>query len=77
MGLDAQHTVKNIAIENLRFNGKRLQSASEARLQVGPHVRDVRFVDVAPSGPAAEPPSVANQNALTLAFQPSHMLVIK
>jgi hypothetical protein len=73
----SEHAVEGVTIENLRFNGKRLQSASEARLQVGPHVRDVRFVDVAPSGPAAEPPSVANQNALTLAFQPSHILVIK
>jgi hypothetical protein len=77
-GFDAEHAVEGVAIEDLRFNGKRLQSASEARLQLGLHVRDVRFVDAAPSrAAAAEPASASNQNALTLAFEPPHMLVIK
>jgi len=77
-GFDAEHAVEGVTIENLRFNGKRLRDASEARLQVGPHVRGVRFVDAAPSRAAtAEPPSVSNRNALTLASEPPHMLVIK
>ena len=47
-GFDAEHAVEDVTIENLRFNGKRLQDASEARLQLGPHVREVRFVNAAP-----------------------------
>ncbi len=59
-GFDAEHAVEDVTIENLRFNGKRLQSASEARLQIGPHVRGVRFVDAVPSGATAQPPPAPN-----------------
>lgn len=44
-GLDAEHGVDGVTIANLRFNGQPVRSASEARLQIGPHVRDVRFTD--------------------------------
>jgi hypothetical protein len=43
MGLDAQHSVKDITIENLRFNGKPANSADEAGLALGAHAGDVRF----------------------------------
>jgi hypothetical protein len=42
-GLDAEHGVEGVTIRNLRFNGKAVAGAAEARLTVGPHVRDVRF----------------------------------
>lgn len=76
-GFDPGHAVEGVTIENLRFNGKRLLGASEARLQVGPHVRGVRFVDAEPSrAAAAEPTSASNQSALTLTFEPPHTLMI-
>jgi hypothetical protein len=42
-GLDAQHTVRGITIDNLRFNGKPAQTAVEAGLALGTNVSDVRF----------------------------------
>jgi hypothetical protein len=42
-GLDAEHTVANVAIDNLRLNGKLAASAADANLSVGRHVSDVRF----------------------------------
>jgi hypothetical protein len=77
-GFDAEHAVEGVTIENLRFNGKRLRDASEAQLQVGPHVRGLRFADAVLSGAAAaEPPAASSQNALSLDFKPLHILVIK
>jgi hypothetical protein len=49
-GFDAEHGVEGVTIANLRLNGKPVLSASEARLQIGPHVRSVEFMGVsAPS----------------------------
>ena len=42
-GLDAQHAVQGVTIDNLRLNGKLTTTATEANLTVGPHVSDVRF----------------------------------
>ncbi len=42
-GLDAQHAVQGVTIDNLRMNGKLTTTATEANLTVGPHVSDVRF----------------------------------
>jgi hypothetical protein len=42
-GFDAEHGVEGVTIANLRLNGKPVLSASEARLQIGPHVRSVEF----------------------------------
>jgi hypothetical protein len=57
-GFDAEHGVDGVTIANLRFNGQPIRSAAEARLDIGPHVREVRFVDapdaVAPHEPRAE-----------------------
>ena len=40
-GLDAEHNVSGISIENLRFNGERLKSAAEAHIRIGNHVQEV------------------------------------
>jgi hypothetical protein len=46
-GLDAQHSVQGITLDNLRLNGKLTATAAEARLSVGQHVSDVRFGEAA------------------------------
>jgi len=46
-GIDAEHGVDGVTIANLRFNGQPVRSATEARLQIGPHVSDVSFQDTA------------------------------
>jgi hypothetical protein len=46
-GYDAEHGVDGVTIANLRFDGKLAGSAEEARLQVGPFVRNVRFAEAA------------------------------
>jgi len=43
-GLDAAHDVRGVTIENLRFNGHPIDSASAAHLQIGKYVQDVRFI---------------------------------
>jgi hypothetical protein len=43
-GLDAQHTVQGVMIDDLRFNGKPAASAAGANLTIGAYVSDVRFV---------------------------------
>ena len=42
-GLDAQHTIQGVTIDNLRFNGKAANGPAEANLSIGPHVSDVKF----------------------------------
>ena len=42
-GLDTQHTVQGVTIDNLRLNGKLTQTAAEANLSVGPYVSGERF----------------------------------
>ena len=42
-GLDAEHNVSGVSIENLSFNGERLQNAKDARLRIDKHVDDVLF----------------------------------
>ena len=42
-GLDAEHGVDGVTVENLRFNGKPVGDAAAARLTIGPHVQNVRF----------------------------------
>ena len=46
-GLDAQHTVQGVTIDNLRLNGKPANNAAEANLSVGQYVSDVRFSQTA------------------------------
>lgn len=46
-GLDPEHGVDGVTIENLRLNGQPIRDAAAARLAVGKHVRDVRFADAA------------------------------
>ena len=49
-GFDAEHGVEGVTVANLRLNGKPVLNASEARLQIGPHVRSVEFTSAsAPS----------------------------
>ena len=43
-GLDAQHTVQGVTIDNLRLNGKPANTTAEANLSVGQYVSDVRLV---------------------------------
>jgi len=50
MGLDDQHTVQGVTVDNLRFNGKPANSAAEANLTLGANVSDVRFGKAGPSG---------------------------
>ena len=45
-GLDAEHTVEDILIDNLRLNGEPAVSAADANLSVGRHVSNVRFTPV-------------------------------
>jgi len=42
-GLDAQHMIQGVTVDNLRFNGKTANSPTEANLSIGPHVSDVNF----------------------------------
>ncbi len=46
-GFDAEHGVDGVTIANLRFNGRPIGDAEAARLHIGPHVRQVRFADMA------------------------------
>jgi hypothetical protein len=46
-GLDVQHTVQEVTIENLRLNGKPANTAAEANLSVGQYVSGVRFGNAA------------------------------
>jgi hypothetical protein len=43
-GFDAEHDVRGVTIENLRFNGRPITSAGDAHLQIGKYVQDVRFL---------------------------------
>ncbi|MCU0961807.1 MAG: glycosyl hydrolase family 28 protein [Pirellulaceae bacterium] len=43
-GFDAEHTVENVTIRNLRFNDRLVRSAAEAHLTIGSHVQDVNVV---------------------------------
>jgi hypothetical protein len=51
-GLDAEHDVRGVTIENLRFNGRPLTSADEARLRIGGFAQDIRFLPQGPGTPA-------------------------
>jgi pimeloyl-ACP methyl ester carboxylesterase len=51
-GLDAQHTVQGITIDNLRLNGRLANTAAEANLSVGQYVSGVRFGKAVPLGAA-------------------------
>jgi hypothetical protein len=42
-GFDAEHRVDGVTISNLKFNGRLIQNASEAKLQLGPHAGSVQF----------------------------------
>ncbi len=42
-GFDAEHDVRWVRIENLRCNGRDVNSADDARLRIGNYVQDVRF----------------------------------
>jgi len=42
-GLDAEHDVAGVKIQNLRFNGQWVGSPGEAGLAIGPHVQEVQF----------------------------------
>ena len=42
-GFDAQHGIQGVTIANLRVNGRAIRSLSEAAIQVGPHVQNVRI----------------------------------
>ncbi len=42
-GLDAEHDVRGVTIENLKFNDQLIRDAASARLTIGPHVQGVRF----------------------------------
>jgi hypothetical protein len=44
-GFDAEHDVRGVTIESLRFNGRPITSAGDAHLQIGKYVQDVRFVE--------------------------------
>jgi hypothetical protein len=43
VGLDKDHCVKGITFENLRINGKRVQSAAAANIEIGGFVEQVVF----------------------------------
>jgi hypothetical protein len=47
-GFDVEHTVENVTISNLRFNGKPVSNAEEAGLHIGQHVGRVQFTDRSP-----------------------------
>ncbi len=57
-GFDAEHTVEGVTIQNLRFNNTQIHDAGAARLKIGPHVRDVKFLPV--PAPAGDVPGVHN-----------------
>jgi hypothetical protein len=42
---DAQHDIRGVTIENLRFNGRPITNATDAHLKIGKFVEDVRFVE--------------------------------
>ncbi|MCC6862941.1 MAG: hypothetical protein IT158_30480 [Bryobacterales bacterium] len=44
-GLDAQHDVRGVTIQNLRFNGRPVTGAEAAGLRLGTFVEAVRFVE--------------------------------
>ena len=44
-GYDAGHDVRNVTIENLRFNGRPITTASDAHLRIGNFVEGVRFME--------------------------------
>jgi len=44
-GQDAERDVRGVTIENLRFNGRPVTSAEDARLRLGGYVQDVRFLN--------------------------------
>lgn len=44
-GIDADHTVKNITLENLRINGSRMTSLEEAAFTIKPFVENVRILE--------------------------------
>ncbi len=43
-GFDDEYTVEGVTVRNLRFNERMIRTAEEARLTIGPHVRDVSVV---------------------------------
>jgi hypothetical protein len=45
VGYDSEHQVKDVRIENLRINGKRITSIDEGRIKIGDHVENVEFVN--------------------------------
>ena len=46
-GFDAEHTVKSVSFQNVRFGKRPILDASAMRLTLGPHVTNVRFVPAA------------------------------
>lgn len=42
-GLDAEHDVRGVRIENLLFNGRPVTTVEDARIRIGAHVEDVRI----------------------------------
>jgi len=50
-GLDVEHDVRGVTIENLRFGDLPIHDAAAARLTIGPHVQDVRFTPSAGTQP--------------------------
>jgi hypothetical protein len=44
-GLDAEHDVRGVTIENLRFNGRPVVTVPDARLRIGNSIQDVRIVE--------------------------------
>lgn len=44
-GYDAQHDVRGVTIDNLRFNGRPITNAKDAHLQIGKYVEGVRFLE--------------------------------
>lgn len=43
-GFDAEHGVDGVIIDNLQFNRQPVRSATEARLQIGPQVHNLKFL---------------------------------
>jgi len=43
-GLDTGHDVRGVTIENLRFNGRPITNAADARLQIGKFAEEARFL---------------------------------
>jgi polygalacturonase len=42
-GFDAEHAIRNVAIENLTINGQVVRELKDADIHVGPYVHDVRI----------------------------------